>query len=43
MSIRSSRELENRLKKLQMLEGRLVELDSEPVTNLQPWRHGSMR
>ena len=35
MSIRSSRELENTRKKLQLLEDRLDELNAEPVTNPQ--------
>lgn len=33
MSIQSTRELENSRKKLQMLEGRIGDLDAEPVVN----------
>ena len=33
MSIQSTRQLENTRRKLQMLEGRLEELDAEPVAN----------
>jgi len=33
MSIQSARQLENTRRKLQMLEGRLEELDTEPVVN----------
>jgi hypothetical protein len=33
MSIQSTRQLENTRRKLQMLEGRLQELDAEPVVN----------
>ena len=33
MSIQSTRQLENSRRKLQMLEGRLQELDAEPVVN----------
>jgi hypothetical protein len=35
MSIRSTRQLENTRTKLQMLESRIKELDSEPVANPQ--------
>jgi hypothetical protein len=35
MSIQSARELENTRRKLQMLEGRLEELNSEPIANPQ--------
>ena len=33
MSIQSTRQLENTRRKLQMLEGRIEELDAEPVAN----------
>jgi hypothetical protein len=35
MSIQSTRQLENTRRKLQMLEGRLQDLDAEPVVNPQ--------
>jgi hypothetical protein len=35
MSIQSTRQLENSRRKLQMLEGRLQDLDAEPVANPQ--------
>ncbi len=35
MSIQSTRQLENTRTKLQMLEGRLQELEAEPVANAQ--------
>jgi len=35
MSIQSTRQLENTRRKLQMLEGRLHELDAEPIVNPQ--------